>query len=27
MDGLNCYALSNIETGTEITIDYGWDES
>lgn len=27
MDGLNCFALSDIETGDEITIDYGWDES
>jgi SET domain-containing protein len=27
MDGLNCYALSDIEPGTEITIDYGWNES
>lgn len=27
MDGLNCYALTDIDPGTEITIDYGWDES
>jgi len=27
MDGLNCYALCDIDPGTEITIDYGWDES
>ncbi len=27
MDGLKCYALCDIEPGTEITIDYGWDES
>lgn len=27
MDGLNCYALRQISPGTEITIDYGWDES
>lgn len=27
MDGLYCYALVNIETDTEITIDYGWDDS
>lgn len=27
MDGLNCYALEDIEPGVEITIDYGWDES
>ena len=24
MDGLNCYALCDIEPGEEITIDYGW---
>ncbi len=27
MDGLNCYALEEIEQGDEITIDYGWNES
>lgn len=27
MDGLNCFALCDIEPGEEITIDYGWDES
>ena len=27
MDGLLCYALCNIQTGAEITLDYGWDES
>jgi hypothetical protein len=27
MDGLSCYALVNMERGTEITIDYGWDDS
>jgi SET domain-containing protein len=27
MDGLNCYALSNIAGGVEITIDYGWNDS
>lgn len=27
MDGLNCYALDKIAPGTEITIDYGWNES
>ena len=27
MDGLNCYALSNIARGAEITIDYGWNDS
>ena len=26
MDGLNCYAISDIPPHTEITIDYGWDE-
>jgi SET domain-containing protein len=25
MDGLNCYALENIDHGEEITIDYGWE--
>lgn len=24
MDGLDCYALMDIEPGHEITIDYGW---
>jgi SET domain-containing protein len=27
MDGLDCFALCDIEPGTEITIDYGWNES
>jgi SET domain-containing protein len=27
MDGLDCYALSDIDPDTEITIDYGWDDS
>jgi SET domain-containing protein len=27
MDELNCYALCDIEPGTEITIDYGWNKS
>jgi SET domain-containing protein len=27
MDGLNCYALTDIRPGEEITIDYGWDDS
>ena len=27
MDGLYCYALEEIPAGTEITIDYGWDDS
>ena len=27
MDGLNCYTLQNIPADTEITIDYGWDDS
>lgn len=27
MDGLDCYALEEIDQGTEITIDYGWDDS
>ena len=27
MDGLNCYALQEISSGSEITIDYGWDDS
>jgi len=27
MDGLNCFALTDIEAGDEITIDYGWEES
>jgi len=25
MDGLNCYALENIDQDDEITIDYGWE--
>ena len=25
MDGLDCYALTYIPIGAEITIDYGWD--
>ena len=27
MDGLYCYALEDIPPHTEITIDYGWDDS
>ncbi|MEE4216761.1 MAG: SET domain-containing protein [Xanthomonadales bacterium] len=27
MDGLHCYAREEIPAGTEITIDYGWDDS
>lgn len=27
MHGLDCYALEEIPAGTEITIDYGWDDS
>jgi SET domain-containing protein len=27
MDGLHCYCLVDILPGTEITIDYGWDDS
>jgi SET domain-containing protein len=27
MDGLICYALEDISTGDEITIDYGWNDS
>jgi len=27
MDGLDCYAIRDIVPGTEITIDYGWNES
>jgi hypothetical protein len=27
MDGLDCYALTHIPAGTEITIDYGWNDS
>lgn len=27
MDGLDCYALDDIGPDTEITIDYGWDDS
>lgn len=27
MDGLNCYALEDIAAGSEITIDYGWNDS
>ena len=27
MDGLECYALQDIATGAEITIDYGWGDS
>ena len=27
MDGLRCYSLGIIQTGMEITIDYGWDDS
>ena len=27
MDGLNCYSLRDIPPDTEITIDYGWNDS
>lgn len=27
MDGLHCYALTRIPPGTEITIDYGWNDA
>lgn len=27
MDGLDCYAVIDIPAGTEITIDYGWNDS
>ena len=27
LDGLHCYATENIRAGTEITIDYGWNDS
>lgn len=27
MHGLDCYALRRIAPGTEITIDYGWEDS
>ena len=27
MDGLDCYALMHIPAGTEITINYGWNDS
>jgi hypothetical protein len=27
MDGLNCYALTEIPVGTEITINYGWNDA
>ena len=27
MDGLDCYALREIARGSEITIDYGWNDS
>jgi SET domain-containing protein len=27
MDGLDCYALINISTGIEITINYGWNDA
>lgn len=27
MNGLECYALTAIPAGQEITIDYGWDET
>jgi len=27
MDGLECYAIEDIEAGQEITIDYGWNEA
>jgi len=26
-DGLDCYALTDIQAGTEITIDYGWNDA
>ena len=26
LDGLQCYALEKIPAGTEITIDYGWND-
>lgn len=27
MDGLECYALTEIQPGDEITIDYGWNDA
>ena len=27
MDGRTCYALRHIDSGEEITIDYGWDDA
>jgi hypothetical protein len=27
MDGLDCYALTRIPAGAEITIDYGWNDA
>ena len=27
MDGLECYALTDIPVGTEISINYGWNDS
>ena len=27
MNGLDCYAMTIIPTGTEITIDYGWNDA
>jgi len=27
LDGLDCYALTDIQAGTEITIDYGWNDA
>lgn len=27
MDGLQCFALCDMPPGTEITIDYGWNDS
>jgi hypothetical protein len=27
MHGLDCYAITTIPAGQEITIDYGWDEA
>ena len=27
MDGLDCYALTDIPAGSEITIDYGWNDA
>jgi len=27
LDGVDCYTLKKIPAGTEITIDYGWNDS